>query len=166
MKKRVVKAAAVLLCVCTMLFLSGCYKTQDDVARETRQAKEEAEAEKAAKEKLSFMETICGTYLVSGTGHLTGNAWYDEDLTTQDTTYSHCSLHVSRVDENTVETDVEGAFKGSGTVSPASPTVSYTSGEYRVTVKFTVTGDDAKVELTAHSDDSDCTEDVKLSGEK
>ena len=133
---------------------------------------EETEAPtEAPTEEPSFMETICGTYLVSGTGHLTGNAWYDEDLTTQDRTYTNLALHVSQVDENTVEIDVEGALQGSGTVSAESPTVSYTGVEedgdnYQVTVTFTVNDGGARVDFSFHSSDSDSTEDMKLSGEK
>ena len=177
MKKLISLLMCAVMVVCC-IGLAGCYKSSDDERREFEEAQKKKQTEKSDEkatekpaEEPSFMETICGTYLVSGTGHLTGNAWYDEDLTTQDRTYTNLALHVSQVDENTVEIDVEGGLQGSGTVSAESPTVSYTGVEedgdnYQVTVTFTVNDGGARVDFSFHSSDSDSTEDMKLSGEK
>ncbi|MBO4898043.1 MAG: hypothetical protein J5590_07075 [Clostridia bacterium] len=184
MKKMISLLLCAMMAVSCSVLASCTYGDQEDEewwqSDARREADEEYERDWATKppkptekptEEPSFMETICGTYLVSGTGHLTGNAWYDEDLTTQDRTYTNLALHVSQVDENTVEIDVEGGLQGSGTVSAESPTVSYTGVEedgdnYQVTVTFTVNDGGARVDFSFHSSDSDSTEDMKLSGEK
>lgn len=211
MKRFIKQALIVLLCICTILFLTGCgVSHRDSVISDARyqkykeltdggmskedankwldehtkewhpyaekgdsdnEEKTEQPTEKPTEEPADFMETICGTYLVSGTGHLTGNAWYDEDLTTQDTTFTNLALHVSQVGNNSVQIDLDGEYAGSGTVSAESPTVSYTGVEkdgdnYQVTVTFTVNDGGARVDFSFHSSDSDSTEDMKLSGEK
>ena len=126
---------------------------------------------KPAEEDFSFIETICGTYLVSGNGVLTGGALYDDD--SPETTFTNLALHVSQADDNTVSVDVEGDHAGSGTPSAESPTVTYTdSMGYEVTVTFTVKDGTSHVDMKIFGDLSiadtgeHCTETVILSGEK
>ena len=157
---------------------------QSDARREADEEYERDWATKPPKptekptEEPSFIETICGTYLVSGSSHLSGNEWYDEDLTSQEATHTNLALHVSQVDENTVAIDLDGGLQGSGTISAESPAVSYTVEDdewghcYQITVTFTVKDGVAQVDYSYHEDimnifgEFDSTEDMKLSGEK
>ena len=118
------------------------------------------------------MEAICGTYLVAGTGVMTGGALYDD--TSSETTFSNIAMHVLQESENSVEIDFEGDYAGSGTVSADSPTVTYTdSMGYEVTVTFTVNDDggahvDVKIfgDLSIADTGEYITETILLSGDK
>lgn len=209
MKNRIIKKAlTVLLCICTILFLTGCgISHRDSVISDARYQKykelteggmsnEDAnkwldehteewhpdykksdsdkaeEPEKPTEETVDFMEAICGSYLVSGTGVLTGGAVYDDEG--PETTFTKLALHVSQAGDNAVQIDVEGDHAGSGEVSAESPTVSYTdSMGYEVTVTFTVNNNggahvDMKVfgDLTITDTDDYSTETITLSGDK
>jgi len=210
MKKGIIKTAvAVLLCICTMLFLTGCPNRHDEEISDARYQKfkelteggmnkedankwldehteewhpdykkadsdnkEETEEKKEEPKKESdFMETICGTYLVSGTGVMTGGAVYDDEG--PETTFTKLALHVSQAGDNTVQIDVEGEHSGSGTVSADSPTVSYKdSMGYEVTVTFAVSDGTSHVDMKIFGDLSiedtgeRCTETITLEGDK
>ena len=207
MTKRIVKTAIiVLLCICTVLLLSGCPSHHDEEISDARyqkfkeltdggMSKEEAnqwldentdqwhpdykkeesdkedKTEKPTEEPVDFMEAICGTYLVSGNGILTGGAVYDDEGS--ETAFTKLALHVSQTGENTVQIDVEGDHSGSGAVSKDSPTVSYTdSMGYAVTVSFTVKDGGAHADIKIFGDLSiedtgeRCTETITLSGDK
>ena len=207
MKKRILKTTIVaLLCICTMLFFSGCPSHRDSVISDARYQKykelteggmsnedahkwldehldawhpdykeedpdNEEKKEKPAEKEIDFMEAICGTYLVSGTGVLTGGAVYDDEG--PEATFTKLALHVSQAGDNTVQIDVESDHAGSGTVSKDSPTVSYTdSMGYEVTVTFAVTDGDAHADMRIFGDLSiedtgeRCTETITLSGDR
>lgn len=208
MKNRIIKTAlTVLLCICTMLFLTGCPSHHDQVISDARYQKykeltkggmsnedadkwldehtkewhpdykkdasdKKEETEKPTKEPIDFMEAICGTYLVSGTGVLTGGAVYDDEG--PEATFTNLALHVSQAGDNTVQIDVEGDHAGSGAVSAESPTVSYTdSMGYEVTVTFTVNNNggahaDMKIfgDLSIEDTGERCTETITLIGDK
>lgn len=208
MKNRTIKKAlTVLLCICTILFLTGCgISHRESVISEARYQKykelteggmsnEDADKwldehteewhpdykksdsdkaekpEKPTEEPVDFMEAICGTYLVSGTGVLTGGAVYDDEG--PETTFTKLALHVSQAGDNAVQIDVEGEHAGSGEVSAESPTVSYTdSMGYEVTVTFAVTDGVAHADMRIFGDltitdtDDYSTETITLSGDK
>ena len=207
MKNRIIKTAlTVLLCICTILFLTGCPSYHDEVISDARygkfkeltdggMSKEDAnrwldehteewhpdykksdsdkaeEPEKPTEEPVDFMETICGTYLVSGNGVLTGGAVYDDEG--PETTFTKLALHVSQAGDNAVQIDVEGEHAGSGEVNAESPSVTYTdSMGYEVTVTFAVTDGVAHADMRIFGDLSiedtgeRCTETITLSGDK
>ena len=208
MKNRIIKTAlTVLLCISTILFLTGCgISHRDSVISDARYQKykelteggmsnEDAhkwldehmeewhpdyeksdsdkaeEPEKPTEEPVDFMEAICGTYLVSGTGVLTGGAVYDDEG--PEATFTKLALHVSQAGDNAVQIDVESDHEGSGAVSAESPTVSYTdSMGYEVTVTFAVTDGVAHADMRIFGDLSiedtgeRCTETITLSGDK
>lgn len=120
----------------------------------------------------TFIDQICGTYLVSGTGVLTGGPVYDDEG--PETTFTEVALHVSQAGDNAVQIDVEGVFAGSGEVSAESPTVSYTDSKgYEVTVTFTVNNNggahaDMKIfgDLSIEGTGEYYTETITLSGDK
>ncbi len=141
----------------------------------SKENKEGDEAEKPTakptEEPVDFMEAICGTYLVSGNGVLTGGAVYDDEGS--ETTFTKLALHVTQAGDDTVQIDVEGDHGGSGTVSANSPTVSYTdSMGYEVTVTFSVNDGvmhaDMRIfgDLSIEDTGERCTETVTLSGDK
>ena len=119
----------------------------------------------------NFIGEICGTYLVSGTGVLTGGAVYDDEG--PETTFTKLALHVLQADGNAVQIDVEGEHAGSGEVNADSPSVTYTdSMGYEVTVTFVVTDGVAHADMRIFGDLSiedtgeRCTETITLSGDK
>ena len=184
--KKTVSLLLALLLIATTLLLASCeepdgregefkedweskHAAQTTVEEETEE--EETTVEETTAEPVDFIKTICGTYLVSGKGVLTGGALYDDEG--PETTFHNLALHVSEAGKNTVEIDVEGDHAGSGAVSEDSPTVSYKdSMGYEVTATFSVKDGVAHVEMKIFGDLSiedtgeRCTETVTLSGDK
>ena len=175
MKSRIIRTIIfVMICAICLQCLGGCYKSSDDEERERQeyQAKAEEKKKNADPKEIDFMETICGTYLVSGTGVMTGGATYD-DTGSSETTFTNLAVHVVEAGEKEVQIDLEGDYRGNGNVSLESPTVKYTDVKgYDVTVTFSFNDGNPHIDmkifgdLTLEDTGDYLTETMTLSGDK
>ena len=169
MKSRIIRTIiCVMICAICFQCLGGCYEPSEEYKDNAEEKRKNADPK-----EIEFIETICGTYLVSGTGVMTGGATYD-DTGSSKTTFTNLAVHVVEAGgEKEVQIDLEGDYRGNGNVSLESPTVKYTDVKgYDVTVTFSFNDGNPHIDmkifgdLTLEDTGDYLTETMTLSGDK